>query len=168
MVKNVNWVLEDDTLLTYETESGKGEILFSDIVPYWKDAAAEELEGATAKCYDDILLIMLLVADRQGGVIVGWNAAEGKVEHTSEADYAFAMDLDDGSVYSLIFVENMAAAPKAFIEKAVYGSINAETEEVKDIDMSIFDDFDGDIDKIHLSVEDGKMTVVVGDKEYQV
>ena len=83
-------------------------------------------------------------------------------------DYAFAMDLDDGLVYSLIFVENMAAAPKAFIEKAVYGSINAETEEVKDIDMSIFDDFDGDIDKIHLSVEDGKMTVSVGDKEYQV
>ena len=168
MIKNVNWVLEDDTLLTYETEAGEGKVQFSDIVPYWKYATAEEFEGGKAKVFDDKLLIMLLVADRQGGIIVGWDAAEGKIEHVSGADYGLDMDMDGGSVYSLIHVESFGNAPKAFFEKAEYGKIDAPVEELQDVDMSIFDDFDGGIDDVKLSVDKDKIILSVGGKEHEV
>ncbi len=42
-------------------------------------STAEDFEGCKAKVFDDKLLIMLLVADRQGGVIVGWDATEGRI-----------------------------------------------------------------------------------------
>ena len=89
MISNIEIVLKEDIIISYETACGKESFSFSDIRSLWPHASADEIEGIRVYTQDiqNTIMILLSIASGQGGVVVCWNTEKRKVEHISAAAY---------------------------------------------------------------------------------
>ena len=67
MIKSVNYVADQETLICVETNDAKLKIKYSDLEPYWSYANPDDFEAGRASIQDDFLIFTMLVAGGQGG-----------------------------------------------------------------------------------------------------
>ncbi len=172
MVNSIDLVLEGNTLLTYKTENGKYDIKFSDIKKYWDYADPEEIEGCRAYLREDkkVILILLVVAQGQGGVVIAWNSDSNSLEHISEASYSVAVDMDANYIYMLQMVCNWNTRAHFEFARIEYGVMDARKEPdfYSNVTFDKVNEFTGDYDDIDLFVNGAGCTVRLKDKTYKV
>ena len=170
MIKSAEWVVENDIILTYETESGRENIHFSEIEPYWHHATEDAFEGGDYLIDGNTIYVLLLVASSQGGVIFGWNAETKQVCHISEASYTTAFTVHDGYLYTLCAVMNFCVKLHGVLQRVPLGTKDAwaDPETLRDISASELGDGFGCSSKISLTVDKNSVIIKLDDKDYNI
>ena len=89
MIKNIEYVANQRTLIKVKTDKGNFCIRYKDIRPYWDYASSDDFEGGTATISSDsdYLIFTMLTAGGQGVVVCVWDCIENKLIHISEGSY---------------------------------------------------------------------------------
>ena len=125
MIENVRFIAADGILLAGYINGTAFQLPFSDIEPYWSYANEDDFEYGFAKIFDDKLLITLLTASSQGGVVVLWDAYTETIEHVSDGSFCIAVDMDDEKVYKLLNVATYTTESNLQVWEAPLGMMDA-------------------------------------------
>lgn len=106
MITDLHYSGSDGIILSAELDNVEKQLRFGDLHPFWEYATEEDLEGGTAKIYDNKVLFTMFTASTQGGIVVLWNVETGKIEHISDGSYTLAVDMDQQYIYVLFDVFN--------------------------------------------------------------
>ena len=132
MIDNLKILLEEDILATYEMNGKECKIPLEAIRKYWEYANEDDLEGVKIYADDNNIVALLTTASGQGGAVVIWDADSDEVIHASEAAYTVAVDIYDGKVYTLSFIQNFGTPLTAKMFIAPVGIMDAFKEADED------------------------------------
>ncbi len=170
MINNVEIVLDNNTLISYDTERGTEYLNFSVIQPFWNYADKDEIEGVRVYTLDDqeTLILLLSIASGQGGVVIGWNTVQRCIEHISGASYVIAVDQFDNMIYMLGMVSNFTTHPHFFLNKIPYGIKDAwmEGTAIPNFSLDKTDEYSGEFEDADLFVNKDKIQVRLKDRLY--
>ena len=166
MIKKIEFIATGDTLINVELENEKTSIKFSDIYPYWNHATEEDFEGGFAKIVGDKVLMCLVIASMQGGVLVLWDAKTQKIEHISEGSYCVSADFVNEKIYSLLCISNFETPASFSLWQIPVGIMDAFAESEKiDVELpGLIEEFNGDIGSVELKVQEDGYSIKLNDK----
>ena len=164
MITDVKEILDGDTLLTYKYNEADSVLPFSALEPYWSYANADGVEGWEFKYSDKMIAGYLTTASGQGGIAFIWDAAEKKIVHLSNADFAISLSVANGYFYTLANICYWGTPSTVKLYRSKIGTMNIEWDEdvVTDIpeDLLRLKDYSAYIKKIS-----DEIVLVVNDEE---
>ncbi|MBR1597392.1 MAG: hypothetical protein IJ661_00600 [Lachnospiraceae bacterium] len=170
MIENLKLVLKEDVLATYELDGKESKLPLEAIRKYWDYANEADLEGAKLYTDDNNVVALLATASDQGGVVVIWDAASEEITHISDASYTVAVDIYEGKVFTLSFIQSFGTplTAKMFIEPV--GTMDAfkEADEDRNFEFEELSDYDGDASDVSLTVDADNYIINIKDKEFVV
>lgn len=104
---------EHGVALRIRTHEETQDILYSDISKYWDMADEDNVKYISVITRGDLVMFSMLTADRQDGIIAGWDIAKRELVHMSEGSYVISMKLFGGELYTLCRVAN-AVVPEHY------------------------------------------------------
>ena len=166
MIKSVEYVADQKTLISVETENRKLRIQYSDIEPFWAYAEPDSFEGGRAFVKDDYLIFTMLTAGGQGGVVCVWDCNNDKLVHISDGSYCVAAALADGKLYTLCDISYFGMPYHLRIFSCPFGSMDADTEGTAlyaDQPVKI-ENYAETVPSAKLRVANGRIVVVLGEQ----
>ena len=167
-ITNLQFILKDGVLLTYDNNDQEHQILFSAISKYW--SYLEDLfEGGTAKVVGNYIIGTGLGASGQTGIVFIWDTEKDKLVHISEGAFAMDASILDNQVY--VISETVIFGQRSHFElcRASFGTMNANESEYLDwyFPLNLYN-YDGNFDSIKLYGKNHHLYVRVKGKECSI
>ena len=128
MVKNLEYKASNGILIEADVNYVHKVIRFSDIEPLWDHANEDEFEDGRVYAIGSNIVFTILVAGRQGGVIVVWNTEKECVTHISEASYCQALYIFENEIFYLCDVSNFVVPSHLQMYVIPLGTMGAQKE----------------------------------------
>ena len=169
MIKNVEYVANQRTLIKVKTDKGNFCIGYKDIRPYWDYASSDDFEGgsATISSDSDYLIFTMLTAGGQGGVVCVWDCNENKLIHISEGSHVITATVANNKVYKLHNVSCWGVASHLNVSTSPLGTMNAWDEGTylyADTPTEI-KDFYNAVEKAKIIVENERISIQFEDQD---
>lgn len=159
MIKKIEWVDDERSIITYQTEDKRGSILRNTVYKYWR--AVRYCEGGVARAVNDSqILVFLLANSDQSGIIFTWDVEKNRMIHVSEGDYVINACIDGGSIYTIRYIHFYGVLPSCEIRRYPYPTKDLSNEGtlIKRFDYGSFD-YRGDFASTKISVRNRKIYV---------
>ena len=167
MIKNIEYVANQRTLIKVKTDKGNFCIGYKDIRPYWDYASSDDFEGGLAIISGDYLVFTMMTAGGQGGVVCVWDCNENKLIHISEGSHVITATVANNKVYKLHNVSCWGVASHLNVSTSPLGTMNAWDEGTylyADTPTEI-KDFYNAVEKAKIIVENERISIQFEDQD---
>lgn len=166
-IEKLEYVANQRTIIRAITPTGRINIKYTDIRPYWPEARPSLLEGGRSFVTGNYLIFTMITASGQDGVICVWDCASNRLVHISDGAYCIAAAIDNGTLYSLRDISNYCMPYHLRVYSCPFGTMDSSNEgTVLYAESPIkIENYVETVPSAELRVANGRITVVVGGEE---
>ncbi len=168
MIDSIRFSFRNGTLISFKKDGVKMGIPYSSVKKIWSSLTINSIEAWRCKVVDNLIVVVIFIAQGQGGVLFIWDTSKSDFVHYSEASYCEDFLIFDSKVITMNFISNYVTPYHIQMWACEYG-----TKDIRESGKRLycknpvrFDDNDFKMRDLGMKCQDNELDIVIGTHVY--